>query len=92
MAIKTINKVRAQDEGFSSAVDCPSCEKNVSMRLFSTEDSSVVAKITKDDKNLCFAVCPCCATVFTLNKNYLKEKNAGTHVTITREDLRVQGK
>lgn len=89
MAIKTINKVRAQDEGFSSAIRCPVCDKTVFMRLFSTLDSSTVAKISKDDKNICFAVCPDCATVFSLNKNYLKEKNAGTHVTITKEDLKV---
>ena len=57
------------------------------MRLFSTEDKSNVAKIAKEDKNIAIAVCPRCASVFSLSKNYLKEKNAGTYVTITKEDL-----
>ena len=89
MAIKTINKISTTDEGTSSPVDCPACGKNAAMRLFSTEDKSPVAKISADDKNLAIAVCPYCATVFSLNKNYLKEKNSGTFVTITKEDLTV---
>ena len=87
MAIKTINKISTTDEGTSSPVNCPECGKNVAMRLFSTEDKSNVAKISKEDKNIAVAVCPACASVFALNKNYLKEKNAGTFVTITKEDL-----
>ena len=89
MAIKTINKISTTDEGTSSPVDCPVCNRSTAMRLFSTEDKSPVAKISADDKSLAFAVCPYCATVFSLNKNYLKEKNAGTYVTITKEDLTV---
>ena len=92
MAIKTINKISTTDEGFSSPVECPVCSRSAAMRLFSTEDTSPVAKISADDKNLAFAVCPLCATVFSLNKNYLKEKNAGTSVTITKEDLTVMVK
>ncbi len=87
MAIKTINKISTTDEGTSSPVNCPVCGINVAMRLFSTEDKSTAAKIVKDDKNIAIAVCPRCAAVFSLNKNYLKEKNAGTFVTITKEDL-----
>ncbi len=89
MAIKTINKISTTDEGCSSPVDCPVCNKNVAMRLFTTEDKSQVAKISAEDKNLAIAVCPLCATVFSLNKNYLKEKNSGTYVTITKEDLTI---
>lgn len=87
MAIKTINKISTTDEGTSSPVDCPVCGRNVAMRLFSTEDTTPVAKISVEDKNLAVAVCPRCASVFSLNKNYLKEKNSGTYVTITKEDL-----
>ena len=87
MALKTINKISTNDEGTSSPVVCPECGINVAMRLFSTEDKSPVAKISKDDKNIAIAVCPRCAAVFALNKNYLKEKNSGTFVTVTKEDL-----
>lgn len=92
MAIKTINKALASDEGTSSPVDCPECERNVAMRLFEVLDLSAVAILSKDDKNIAFAVCPNCASVFSLNKNYLKEKNAGTFVTITKEDLKLMVK
>ena len=90
MAIKTINKLSTRDDGMSENILCPVCEKNVSMRLFATEDTTIFAKIAKDDKNLNIAVCPNCSTVFSVNKNYINEKNAGTFVTITKEDLKVK--
>ena len=89
MAIKTINKLSTRDDGMSENILCPVCEKNVSMRLFATEDTTIFAKIAKDDKNLNIAVCPNCSTVFSVNKNYINEKNAGTFVTITKEDLKI---
>lgn len=92
MAIKTINKALASDEGFSSPVDCPECQKNVSMRLFEIIDYSAVAMLSKEDKNITFAVCPNCAATFSVNKNYIKERNAGTFVTITKEDLKLISK
>lgn len=92
MAIKTINKAYAKDEGFCEPVDCPECGKNVAMRLFSTLDLSTPALISKEDKNLSFAVCPSCASVFSVNKNYLKEKQSGTFVFMTKEDLKLMVK
>lgn len=92
MAIRTINKLNATDEGFSENICCPVCEKNVSLRLFSTEDTSIIAKFSKEDKDLAFAVCPCCSTVFSVNKNYMNEKANGTFVTMTKEDLKVMVK
>ena len=89
MAIRTINKLNTTDEGFSENICCPVCEKNVSLRLFTTEDKTVFAKLSKEDKNLAIAVCPCCSTVFSVNKNYMNEKSNGTFVTITKEDLKV---
>lgn len=89
MAIKTINKALAKDGGFAEPVDCPECDKSVAMRIFEVEDKSPVAMIAKDDKDIAVAVCPNCATVFSLNKNYLKEKQAGTFVFMTKEDLKV---
>ena len=89
MSISTINKIKTNDEGFSTPIDCPECGHNVAMRLFSTSDNSIVASFLRQDKDLRVAVCPSCATVFSVNKNYLKERNAGTFVTMTKEDLRV---
>ncbi len=92
MAIKTINKALAKDEGFTDPVDCPVCSKNVAMRLFEVADKSVIGKLSKEDKDLSVAVCPNCASVFSVNKNYLKEKNSGTFVFMTKEDLKIMVK
>lgn len=89
MAIKTVNKLSTTDNGFSENICCPVCEKNVSLRLFSTNDTTIFAKISKEDKDLAIAVCPSCSTVYSVNKNYMNEKANGTHVTMTKEDLKV---
>lgn len=89
MAIKTVNKLSSRDDGFSENICCPECGKNVSLRLFTTLDTTIFAKLSGEDKDLSIAVCPNCSTVYSVNKNYIKEKNAGTFVTITKEDLKV---
>ncbi len=92
MAIKTINKALAKDKGFTDPVDCPVCNKNVALRLIEVADYSVIGMLSKDDKNIAIAVCPNCASVFSVNKNYLKEKDAGTFVFMTKEDLKIMVK
>lgn len=89
MAIKTINKLNTRDDGMSENISCPVCNKDVCMRLFATIDPTVFAKIARDDKDLNIAVCPNCSTVFSVNKNYINEKNSGTFVTMTKEDLKI---
>lgn len=89
MAIKTVNKLSSRDDGFSENIACPECKKEVCLRLFTTIDKTVFAKLSGADKDLSIAVCPNCSTVYSVNKNYISEKNAGTFVTITKEDLKV---
>ena len=89
MAIRTINKLNTTDEGFSENISCPVCSKEVSLRLFTTKDPTIFAKLSKEDKGLAIAVCPNCSTVYSVNKNYMQEKSNGTFVTITAEDLKV---
>lgn len=89
MAINTINKMYTRDDGLSNPVDCPECSHNVAMRLFSTVDTSVAALISKEDKNIAVAVCPRCASVFAVNKNFYREKDSGTAVIMTSDDLTV---
>ena len=89
MAIKTINKVHANDDGLSNPVNCPVCSMNVAMRLFSAVDTSIVAHISKEDKDIAVAVCPRCASVFEVNKNYFAERSAGTSVIMTESDLTI---
>ena len=89
MAVSTINKGFTKDMGESEGIVCPNCKKAVNMRLFTTTDTSVVTKITQRDKDVHVAVCPHCACVFTVSKNYMKEKSSGTTVFITENDLTV---
>ncbi len=94
MAIKTINKLDTRDEGFSNPVDCPECKINTPMKIIAAIDKSIVGKIKKEDKDTVVAVCPRCASVFTLSKNYYNERANGTTVTMTESDLNllVRGK
>ena len=80
----------AKDEGESDGIVCPECNKAVCMRLFSSVDVSPVTLFKGIDGSMSIAVCPQCAAVFDLSKNYLKEKTAGTTVMITPEDLKVR--
>lgn len=87
MAISTINKVHANDEGITNPVICPGCDKTVGMRLFTAVDTSIVAKISKEDKNVTVAVCPVCSGVFSVAENYVRERANGTTVIMTTDDL-----
>ncbi len=87
MAISTINKAHTNDDGISNPVICPKCDKTVGMRLFTAVDTSIVAKLSAEDKDVSFAVCPLCSSVFTVAKNYTELRNSGTTVTMTESDL-----
>ena len=89
MAVSTINKGFTKDIGETEGVVCPNCKKAVRMRLFTTTDISIVSKLIRKDGNMDVAVCPQCATVFTIAENYMKEKTSGTTVFITENDLTV---
>ncbi len=87
MAIRNFDKISAKDEGNTDNVICKVCNELVSMRLFSTTDHSPIALFKAEDKNRSIAVCPNCAAVYNINKNYLKERNSGTAVFFTENDL-----
>ena len=87
MAISTINKAHTNDEGISNPVICPNCDKTVGMRLFTAVDSSLVSKILPENKDVSFAVCPLCSTVFSVSENYMRERASGTTVYMTESDL-----
>lgn len=87
MAIKTKDKISTKDHGSANSILCPVCNECVSMRLFTTKDTTPVAKIKGEDKNIYISVCPNCASVFSVNKNYLHERERGTTVFLTESDL-----
>lgn len=87
MAIRNFNKIHAADEGNTDYVFCPECNENVSMRLFSTVGTDKIALLKGVDRNISVAVCPECASVFSVSENYMKERRAGTTVFFTQSDL-----
>lgn len=87
MAISTINKAHTNDDSISNPVICPKCDKTAGMRLFTVVDTSMVAKIAKEDKDVSIAVCPHCNSIFSVAKNYARERAAGTTVIMTESDL-----
>lgn len=87
MAIKTPEKLIIKKHGKSNCVVCPACEKEVCFSLFENTDLSFLALILKKDSNKHFAVCPSCAAVFSVNPNYVLEKERGTTCAMTQSDL-----
>ena len=87
MAIKTINKLDTRDEGLTNPVDCPICKINTAMKIIAAIDKSIVGKFKNEDKDVIACVCPRCASVFSLSKNYYNERANGTFVTMTESDL-----
>ena len=76
MAIRSFDKISTKDEGNTENVLCKSCGETVSFRVFTTHDFSPVALLKPDGKNLTLAVCPNCASIYSINENYLKEKGS----------------
>lgn len=86
MAIKTSEKLITKKHGKSNLVVCPGCKNEVNFALFENVDFSAVALLLKK-KSGCFAVCPQCARVFSVNENYIREKERGTACAMTQSDL-----
>ncbi len=86
MAIKTPEKLITKSHGKSNRVPCPSCKKEVCFSLFENVDLSPVAALLKKQGGF-FAVCPECAAVFSVNENYIREKESGTVCAMTQSDL-----
>lgn len=86
MAVHSSENLITKSHGKSNRIVCPACKKEVEFSLFENIDLSLVAALLKKE-NGCFAVCPECAKVFSVNKNYIKEKESGTLCVMTESDL-----
>lgn len=87
MAIRTINHVSAQDNGKTNKVVCPLCKKETEMRLFVSRDLTGLTYLLEKESELSFAVCPCCAGTFSVNPNYIAEREKGTTCFLETKDL-----
>ncbi|MGN0444448.1 MAG: hypothetical protein ACI4F5_07535 [Acutalibacteraceae bacterium] len=80
MAIKTILKNRTDDLGKSEPITCPACKKKTQLQLFSNYDlDNYIGKLLGKDKELNFAVCPLCASVFSINMSSFGVQNSPLH-------------
>lgn len=88
MAIKNFNKPIFTQSGKGEFLTCPSCKETVKMSLFENINGPFdILLLDKKEKDY-FAVCPSCAAVFSVNPNYMYEKNSGTFAVMTESDLR----
>ncbi|MBQ8029683.1 MAG: hypothetical protein IJ262_09825 [Clostridia bacterium] len=87
MSIPSFEKLFTKDCGVSNIVRCPVCQKNVFHRLFENTDTGLPAVFLKKEPVSYFAVCPECASVFSVNKNFMTELLAGTSCIMTESDL-----
>ena len=88
MAIHSIENLKTNDLGHSNVLVCPACGKANEMRLFENIDASFVAHFLKKEAQG-LAVCTKCATVFTVNPNYIEQFKIGTVCTLEPHDLTV---
>lgn len=80
MAIKTLLKNKTEELRKSECIICPSCKKETALYLYSNYDlDNYIGKILKKDKELNFAVCPLCASVFAINMSSYGIQNAPIH-------------
>ena len=86
MAIKSFENLKTKDIGSSNVVVCPVCGKATEMRIYEFTDASMLAHLLQKKANG-VAICPKCATPFTLNPNYLEQKKLGTVCTLEPQDL-----
>lgn len=90
MAIKTLLKNKTEDLGKSDILFCPECKKETHLHLFSNYDlDNYVGKILKKDKELNFAVCPLCSSVFSINMSSFGVKNSPVrdyHLTLIKKE------
>ena len=88
MSIKSFEKLKTNDLGASNALVCPVCGGAVQMRLFENVDGSMVANLHKKPPQA-LAVCPSCATVYTVNPHFISEFKSGTVCELEPQDLTV---
>ena len=89
MAITNINGTFTMDDAFVNPVDCPVCSHNVVMSLFINKDNALVSLLKNKSNESHMAFCPKCESFFSVNENYIKERDSGTTVTMTADDLEV---
>lgn len=89
MAISFFDKTLTKQHGISNEIICPVCSKKVSMMLFESIDISPVAAFLQKEPSEYFAVCAECSSVFSVSKNFMREKARGTFCIMTDSDLKV---
>ena len=75
-------------------MDCPICSHNVVMTLLTDKNNALISILKSIPNERTLALCPHCESFFSVNENYIKERDNGTTVTMTKEDLEliVKGK
>ena len=94
MSIRNISGTIVKDDNIPAPVDCPICSHNVVMTLLTDKNNALISILKSIPNERTLAFCPHCESFFSVNENYIKERDNGTTVTMTKEDLEliVKGK
>lgn len=89
MSIRNISGTILKDDNIPNPVDCPVCSHNVAMTLLADRNNPLISLLKKVPNEKHIAFCPYCESFFSVNENYIKERDNGTTVSMTKEDLTV---
>ncbi len=89
MEYKLGNSLKTKSIGNTVNISCPECGKSSSFGVFTNADTRLSARFplfTHED--VYFLVCPCCASVFTVDERSGKEFKKGEPLSIGSYDLK----
>ena len=89
MSIRNISGTIVKDDNIPNPVDCPVCAHNVVMTLLTDRNNPLISAFKKLPNENTLAFCPYCESFFSVNENFIKERDNGTTVSMTKEDLKV---
>lgn len=89
MAIKTINRCCMKEDGNTNEICCPVCKNQVEISIIKNTNFDIVSVLLDKERTENYAVCPSCATVFSVNENYISERKNGTTCFLTADDLTI---
>ena len=83
------NSLKVKEQGLTSALSCPVCNKEVEMSVFSNADGRLDSNFPfYKSKNVYILVCPECSSVFTVDEEKGRVFKKGEKLAIGNYDLK----
>ena len=93
MEYKFGNSLKVYEQGQTTELSCPSCDKKVEMSVFSNFEGRLDAKFPfVKTGNVYVLICPECAAVYTVDEDKAKLFKKGEKLAIGNFDLKEPNK